>query len=119
MDGVELVRRLKAEHPDLPVVVMTAYGTIESAVESVRLGAADYLVKPFEVPELLMVIRHAIELHELRAASRATLRRNQERFTLRNVLVIALAQLVSSLAFSRMSRRFSVLKTEVDELLRD
>ncbi len=86
MDGVELVRRLKAEHPDLPVVVMTAYGTIESAVESVRLGAADYLVKPFEVPELLMVIRHAIELHELRAASRATLRRNQERFTLRNVV---------------------------------
>ena len=86
MDGVELVRRLKAEHPDLPVVVMTAYGTIESAVESVRLGAADYLVKPFEVPELLMVIRHAIELHELRAANRATLRRNQERFTLRNVV---------------------------------
>ena len=40
------------------------------------------------------------------------------RFTLRNVLVIALAQLVSSLAFSRMSRRFSVLKSEVDELLK-
>ena len=86
MDGVELVRRLKGEHPDLAVVVMTAYGTIESAVESVRLGAADYLVKPFEVPELLIVVRNAIELSELRAASRATLRRNQERFTLRNVL---------------------------------
>ena len=86
MDGVELVRRLKGEHPDLAVVVMTAYGTIESAVESVRLGAADYLVKPFEVPELLIVVRNAIELSEFRAASRATLRRNEERFTLRNVL---------------------------------
>jgi two-component system response regulator GlrR len=85
MDGVELVRRLKGEHPDLAVVIMTAYGTIESAVESVRLGAADYLVKPFEVPELLIVVRNAIELSELRAASRATLQRNQERFTLKNV----------------------------------
>src|SRR5918999_546022 len=86
MDGVELVRRVKAEHADLAMVVMTAYGTIESAVESVRLGAADYLVKPFEVPELLIVVRNAIELSEFRAANRATLRRNQERFTLRNVL---------------------------------
>jgi two-component system, NtrC family, response regulator AtoC len=87
MDGVELTRRLRGEHPDLAMVVMTAYGTIESAVEAMRLGAADYLVKPFEVAELLMVVRHAIEFQELRAASRATLRRNQERFTLRNIVV--------------------------------
>jgi DNA-binding NtrC family response regulator len=86
MDGVELVRRLKADHPDQAVVVMTAYGTIESAVEAVRLGAADYLVKPFDAAEVLMVVRHAIEFQELRAASRATLRRNQEQFTLRNVI---------------------------------
>src|SRR6185503_8682908 len=86
MDGVELVRRVKAEHPDLATIVMTAYGTIESAVEAVRLGAADYLVKPFEVAELLIVVRNAIELSELRAASHAALRRNQERFTLKNVL---------------------------------
>jgi DNA-binding NtrC family response regulator len=86
MDGVELVRRLRAEHPDLGVVVMTAYGTIESAVEAMRLGAADYLVKPFEAAEVLMVVRHAIEFQELRAASRARLRRNQERFTLRNIV---------------------------------
>jgi DNA-binding NtrC family response regulator len=86
MDGVELVRRLRADHPELAIVIMTAYGTIESAVESVRLGAADYLVKPFEVAELLIVIRNAIELQELRSANHATLRRNQERFTLSNVL---------------------------------
>jgi DNA-binding NtrC family response regulator len=86
MDGVELVRRLKAEHADLALVVMTAYGTIESAVEAVRLGAADYLVKPFEVAELLIVIRRAIELQELRSVTRANLRKNQERFTLSNVV---------------------------------
>ncbi|HXG03596.1 MAG TPA: sigma-54 dependent transcriptional regulator, partial [Candidatus Binatia bacterium] len=86
LNGVELVRRVRADHPDLAVVVMTAYGTIESAVEAMRLGAADYLVKPFEAAEVLMVVRHAIEFQELRAASRATLRRNQERFTLKNVV---------------------------------
>jgi DNA-binding NtrC family response regulator len=86
MNGVELVRRVRAEHPDLAVVVMTAYGTIESAVEAMRLGAADYLVKPFEAAEVLMVVRHAIEFQELRAASRASLRRNQERFTLKNIV---------------------------------
>src|SRR6185436_20084068 len=53
MDGVELVGQIKAEHPDLAVLVMTAYGTIESAVEAMRLGAEDYLVKPFETAELL------------------------------------------------------------------
>jgi DNA-binding NtrC family response regulator len=86
MDGVEMVRRLKAEHPYLAIVVMTAYATIESAVETMRLGATDYLVKPFDVAELLVVIRNAIEVQELREASRTTLQRNQERFTFRNVI---------------------------------
>jgi DNA-binding NtrC family response regulator len=51
-----------------------------------RLGASDYLVKPFETAEIVMVVRHAIEFQELRAASRASLRRNQEQFTLGNLL---------------------------------
>ncbi|HEV8436950.1 MAG TPA: sigma-54 dependent transcriptional regulator [Methylomirabilota bacterium] len=86
MDGVELVRQVKAEHPDLALVVMTAYGTIESAVEAMRVGAEDYLVKPFEAAELLVVIRRAIEFQELKAANRRTLRHNQERFTFSNIL---------------------------------
>jgi DNA-binding NtrC family response regulator len=86
IDGVELVRRIKANHPDQAVVMMTAYGTIESAVEAMRVGAVDYLVKPFETAEVMMVVRRAIEFQELKAASRASIRRNQERFTLRNVL---------------------------------
>ncbi|HKZ07467.1 MAG TPA: sigma-54 dependent transcriptional regulator [Methylomirabilota bacterium] len=86
MDGVELVRRLHADHADLAVVVMTAYGTIESAVEAMRLGAEDYLVKPFEAAELLLVIRRAIEFKELKSARRLTLRRNQERFTFKNIV---------------------------------
>jgi two-component system, NtrC family, response regulator len=86
MDGIGLVRQIKADHPDLAVVVMTAYGSIESAVEAIRLGAEDYLVKPFEVAEVLLVIRRAIEFQELKAANRRTLRRNQERFTFSNIV---------------------------------
>ena len=86
MDGVALVRQVKADHPDLAAVVMTAYGTIESAVEAMRLGAEDYLVKPFETAELLVVIRRAIEFQTLKAANRRSIRRNQERFTFRNVV---------------------------------
>jgi DNA-binding NtrC family response regulator len=85
MDGVALVRRLKSEHHDVAVVVMTAYGTIGSAVEATRLGAEDYLVKPFESDEILLAIRRALEFRDLRAQRRLSLRRNQERFTLANM----------------------------------
>jgi two-component system, NtrC family, response regulator AtoC len=86
MDGVGLVRQIKTEHPDLAVVVMTAYGSIESAVEAMRLGAEDYLVKPFETAELLLVIRRAIEFQALKSANRRSIRRNQERFTFRKIV---------------------------------
>jgi len=104
MDGVELVRQIKTDHPDLAVVVMTAYGTIESAVEAMRLGAEDYLVKPFEAAELLLVIRRAIEFQELKSANRRTIRRNQERFTFGNIVA----------ASSGMQAVFDLLRSVVD-----
>src|SRR5690348_15311762 len=48
MDGVETLRRIRKSSPDLPVVMMTAYQTVDSAVESMRLGACDYLIKPLD-----------------------------------------------------------------------
>jgi DNA-binding NtrC family response regulator len=61
MNGVQLLTRIKATHPALAIVVMTAYGTIESAVEARRHGADDYLVKPFEVPDLLRALHRALD----------------------------------------------------------
>lgn len=59
MDGWELLSHLRAKHADIPVVLMTAYGSIEQAVQAMRGGAVDYLAKPFEVDALLeMVGRH-------------------------------------------------------------
>lgn len=61
IDGVQLLSRIKATHPALATIVMTAYGTIESAVEARRQGAADYLLKPFEVPDLLRALHRALD----------------------------------------------------------
>ncbi|BCQ60292.1 hypothetical protein PBOI14_20420 [Pseudomonas sp. Boi14] len=61
MDGHQLLGLLRARQPQLPVLLMTAHGAVERAVEAMRQGAADYLVKPFEPRALLdLVARHAL-----------------------------------------------------------
>ncbi|MCY1409528.1 Regulatory protein AtoC [compost metagenome] len=61
MDGHQLLGLIRARHPQLPVLLMTAYGAVDRAVEAMRQGAADYLVKPFESKALLeLVARHAL-----------------------------------------------------------
>jgi two-component system, response regulator FlrC len=53
MDGINLLKRIKTIKPDMPAILMTAFGTIQQAVDAMQIGAADYLVKPFE-PEVLV-----------------------------------------------------------------
>jgi DNA-binding NtrC family response regulator len=62
MDGVETLRRLRETHPDLTVVIMTAYQTVTSAVETMRLGAYDYLIKPLDTDKLKSIARQALAL---------------------------------------------------------
>jgi len=62
MDGIELLQKIKKKHPVLPVVVMTAYASIDKAVDIMRLGAADYLVKPFEAQALQDVIKRLMSI---------------------------------------------------------
>jgi two-component system response regulator FlrC len=60
MDGHSLLKKVKSSHPDLPVMLMTAYGSIQQAVDAMRDGAVDYMVKPFEAEVLVnMVSRYA------------------------------------------------------------
>jgi DNA-binding NtrC family response regulator len=58
--GLDVVRRLHAAQPRLPVILMTAHGTTDTAIEATKLGAYDYLLKPFEIPELLGLVRKAL-----------------------------------------------------------
>ncbi len=60
--GLELLKKLRAKYPDLPVVMMTAYGTIPMAVEAIRSGAFEFLTKPLDMDSLFKVVRHALEV---------------------------------------------------------
>src|SRR6185503_2993702 len=64
-DGIEILRHVKAAAPDTVVIVMTAFGSTETAVAALKLGAYDYLIKPFDVDELKIVVRNALERQQL------------------------------------------------------
>jgi nitrogen regulation protein NR(I) len=61
MNGFEAFEVIHKMEPRLPVIIMTAYGTTESAIEAIKFGAFDYILKPFDIPTLLMVISQAVE----------------------------------------------------------
>ena len=69
-DGIEILRHVKAGSPETAVIVMTAYGSTETAVAALKLGAHDYLVKPFDVDELKIVVRNALEREQLAQENR-------------------------------------------------
>lgn len=60
MDGMQLLHALAQEDPELPVILLTAHGSVDSAVEAVKAGAFDYLEKPFEIEQIKAVLGKAI-----------------------------------------------------------
>ncbi|MCE9668206.1 sigma-54 dependent transcriptional regulator [Myxococcus stipitatus] len=66
VDGLEVLARMRARSPDLPVVILTAHGTIETAVEAMQRGAYGFLTKPFQDHELVQKLLHATERSDLR-----------------------------------------------------
>jgi two-component system response regulator FixJ len=71
IDGIELLKRLKASHSTLPVVIMTGHGDVPLAVEAMKLGAVDFLEKPFEDDRLIGMIDAALRRAESSAQSEA------------------------------------------------
>ena len=65
IDGLELVRQLHAERPRLPILMMTAHGTTETAIEAMQCGAYEYILKPPEIPELLRLVEQAVAASRL------------------------------------------------------
>jgi DNA-binding NtrC family response regulator len=70
MDGLELLGRIRGMDSSLPVIIMTAYGTVETAVQAMKAGASDYVLKPFSLDDLMLTIEKVLELHALRAENR-------------------------------------------------
>jgi two-component system NtrC family response regulator len=59
MDGIDLLERVKHEDPDLPVIMMTAHGTVEKAVEAMQKGAYNYILKPFDNEQLVLYVKQS------------------------------------------------------------
>jgi DNA-binding NtrC family response regulator len=71
MSGLEFLQSVKRQNAAIPVVVMTAFGTVETAVEAMKAGASDYVLKPFSLNEMRMVIRKELDVHNLREENRS------------------------------------------------
>jgi len=78
MDGTELLNKIKAQDLSCPVVFITAFATVESAVETMRQGAADYITKPFEEDQILLAVERTLKLSRILAENRE-LRQNLEK----------------------------------------
>jgi len=70
VDGLEVMKRLSAIDSEIPVIMMTAYGTVETAVESMKLGAIDYLLKPFTLDEISIKVKRTLESFKIRRENR-------------------------------------------------
>src|SRR5579862_8523778 len=66
LDGIEILRQLRSEIPSVPVVMISGHGTIETAVEAIKIGAYDFIEKPFKSDRLLLLVARAIEAAQLR-----------------------------------------------------
>src|SRR5664279_5015848 len=87
MDGVELLTKVRERSPGLPVVVMTAFGAVDTAVLAMRNGAIDYLTKPINTGELLIVIERALAENRLRRETQDLRKRLDERYRFENCLL--------------------------------
>jgi DNA-binding NtrC family response regulator len=108
IDGIAMLEQLRRNDPDLTVVIITAHGTIDGAVEAIKKGAYHYLQKPFELKELQIFAQKAWEHHQLTSEVR-TLRDqvvhppDTGEFVTRNTEMLALLELAGRLADSTMS----------------
>jgi DNA-binding NtrC family response regulator len=71
MNGLEFLHAVKTHNAAIPVVVMTAFGSVETAVEAMKAGASDYVLKPFSLNEMRMVIHKELDVHNLREENRS------------------------------------------------
>ena len=86
MDGIALLSHIKEGHAELPVIMMTAFGTVEKAVEAMKKGAFDYISKPFKNEELMLTIRKALDMNRLQRENRELTNALKERYSFGNII---------------------------------
>src|SRR5580700_9147501 len=86
MSGIEFLQAVKRANAAIPIIIMTAFGTVESAVEAMKIGASDYVLKPFSLAELVLVIRKELDSHQLREENRNLREALGERYKYDNIV---------------------------------
>src|ERR1700674_787177 len=86
MDGLELLEKLKGQNSHTPVVVMSAFGTVENAVEAMKRGAVDFLPKPFSLDHLSVVVEKALDVSKLRDENRELREALGQRYHFENIV---------------------------------
>jgi len=86
LSGEELLRRIQAESPGTPVIILTGHGTVESAVEAMRLGAWDFLIKPVNLDHLSFLVKQALENRELVLKHRRLLEELEQKKQFRSLI---------------------------------
>ena len=86
MDGLELIRAIRRQNAATPIVVITAFGTVESAVEAMKAGAFDFLPKPFSMDHLMAVVHKALEVRSLRDENRKLREELVRRYSFENIV---------------------------------
>jgi two-component system response regulator PilR (NtrC family) len=103
MDGIELLRSVRESLPDLGVVLMTAFASVETAREAFKLGADDFIQKPFDVEELKLIVKKTLEKQALIDENRAFKRAQRERGSIKNIIgnspkMMAIFQMIETVA---------------------
>ncbi|HSG28894.1 MAG TPA: sigma-54 dependent transcriptional regulator [Candidatus Krumholzibacterium sp.] len=86
ISGIEVLKRLKSEDPGLPVIMMTAYGEVETAVEAIKSGAYDFLLKPFQLEKMKVSIKNALENSRLRTELADIKKKDRENYDFKNFI---------------------------------
>jgi len=86
MDGLTLLEKITKESPSIPVIVMTAFGNVETAVEAMKRGAVDFLQKPFSLDHLTTVVAKALEVRRLRTENQRLKEELETRYTFGNLI---------------------------------
>ncbi|MEW5976178.1 MAG: sigma-54 dependent transcriptional regulator [Acidobacteriota bacterium] len=106
--GLDLLRRIQSTHPDTPVIMITAFGVVDVAVQSLKLGAYDFIEKPINFEKLERVVKNALEASRLKSQVAHSSKTNQTRFSLSNIVgkskpILDVLELIRRLAQSRAS----------------
>ncbi|MBC2711860.1 MAG: sigma-54-dependent Fis family transcriptional regulator [Desulfosarcina sp.] len=86
MDGIDLLERIKKEDADLPVIMMTAHGTVEKAVEAMQKGAYNYILKPFDNERLVLYVNKAVSMYRVVKENRQLRSAVESRYSFHNII---------------------------------